>query len=457
MHMCVTILNRILRCGSVPHRYTYIRVRCREGVYPMKKTSKQILLVFLAIAMVISVCSVAMSCSSTGGKETDNPGLTLTPPTTETTTAETTASASTTTPVTTEQTTGAVTTAQTTSPVVPQTGTYINPLTGLKTMNSDPSNQRPVAVVIDNIQNAYTNQKGLYQADILYEMLVAPGITRYLAVIEDYANISEICNVRSGRDYHIDLAASHNAILVCHGGSNTVNYDFFSLIVKRLGNRWAYVDTEFEPIFSWADYTDTYGTIKNRKSRTDISYDTLVNGTALKLVLTSTKISSKFVRNGGKTSGAPIGFSFGTSSAATGSAATSLEVKFTMSGKTDYKKVGFAYDSKSGKYIRSQSANTAGNSGETLSFTNVLLLGTTVKNAKTGLSNDPDMALVTVTGSGSGYYFCGGKAVKVAWSKTADGALKLTVYGTQTALTLSAGNTYVGYVESSFIGTSFFA
>lgn len=420
----------------------------------MKKEFKQIILMILTVAIVASICASVIGCGG-GNKETStDPVLTLKPQTSETTTVE---APVTTTPRTTVpvQTTEPKTTTTveskpvvTTKPVTPpETGAYINPLTGLKTSANNPSNKRPVAVVIDNISNAYRNQKGIYQADILYEALVAPGITRYLAVIEDYENVSDICNVRSGRDYHIDIAQGHNAILVCHGGSINEKYDFYQLVANRLGNRFAIVDTMFEPITSWEEKGETYGTIQNKGSRKDLLHDTVVNGTALKLMITGK--SSRFAKSGTSYTGAPKGFKFGTSSAvASNISARTVKIDFTMDNNTSKKEVTFEYDSSSGKYIRSQVA-VNGLSGEQLSFTNVIFLGVSVTQGK-GPKEDPKMAFVNVKGAGKGYYCCGGKMIAINWTKTANGALILTTEN-GAELTLAAGNTYIGYLEKGYV------
>lgn len=402
--------------------------------------------------MVATICASVIGC---GGQSqtTDDPGLTLKPnPTDQTTTAPTVTTApGTTVPVQTTTSASATTTVinppVTTKPVTPVEGSYINPLTGLKTSKNDPSNKRPIAVVIDNISNAYKNQKGLYQADILYEALVAPGITRYLAVIEDYEFVKDICNVRSGRDFHIDIAQSHNAILVCHGGSINEKYDFYQLVANRLGNRFAIVDTMFEPITSWKENGETYGTIQNKGSRKDLLHDTVVNGTALKLMITGK--SSRFAKSGTSYTGAPKGFKFGTSSAvASNISARTVKIDFTMDNNTSKKEVTFEYDSSSGKYIRSQVA-VNGLSGEQLSFTNVIFLGVDVTCDK-GPKEDPKIAFISVTGAGKGYYCYGGRMIAINWAKSANGALILTTEN-GTELTLAAGNTYIGYLEKGYV------
>ncbi len=420
----------------------------------MKKELKQILLMILTIAIVASFCATAISCGGSGNKQTtEEGGLTLKPSTTDIpsppeTTTSSMSPVSTTTEISETTTEKPI---ETTKPITPpETGTYINPLTGLKTSVTDPSNKRPVAIVVDNISNAYKNQKGLYQADILYEALVAPGITRYVAIIEDYESVKDICNVRSGRDYHIDIAQGHNAILVCHGGSITNNYNFYQLVISRLGSRYAFVDTKDEYVTGTEEGGKKYGTIQNYKSRSDLLFDTVVNGSALKIMVTGK--SSRFAKSGAGYTGTPNGFKFGTSSASSSSiSAKTVKVQFTMDNNTSTKDVTFTYDSASDKYIRSQLPKEGTNiSGEELSFTNVVFLGVEVTQGK-GTEEDPRMALIDVTGSGKGYYCYGGKMVSIRWSKTANGALRLmTENGVE--LTLSAGNTYIGYLEKDYVG-----
>lgn len=420
----------------------------------MKKELKQILLMILTIAIVASFCATAISCGGSGNKQTtEEGGLTLKPSTTDIpsppeTTTSSTSPVSTTTEISETTTEKPI---ETTKPITPpETGTYINPLTGLKTSVTDPSNKRPVAIVVDNISNAYKNQKGLYQADILYEALVAPGITRYVAIIEDYESVKDICNVRSGRDYHIDIAQGHNAILVCHGGSINETYDFYKIVLARLGARYAFVDTKEEYVTGTKEGGKRYGTIQNYKSRSDLLFDTVVNGSALKIMVTGK--SSKFAKSGAGYTDTPNGFKFGTSSASSSSiSAKTVKVQFTMDNNTSTKDVTFTYDSTSDKYIRSQLPKEGTNiSGEELSFTNVVFLGVEVTQGK-GTEEDPRMALIDVTGSGKGYYCYGGKMVAIRWSKTANGALRLmTENGAE--LTLSAGNTYIGYLEKDYVG-----
>ena len=218
----------------------------------MKKATKKLIAAALAALMATAALT---GCNDNTEETTTGPIITLPTDTSTTETTDTTA--------TTDTTTN-------------QGGTIVTPTNGFNALTGEPSvnnlsNTRPVAIVVDNNNLAYANQTGLNDADILYEALVAPGITRFLMVTADYSQVDSVCNIRSGRDYHLDLAAFHNAVLVCHGGSLTENYDFYSMAKERYGSRWGYVDTMFEKWFSVDVYGEAYVTIDNHGERIDLN------------------------------------------------------------------------------------------------------------------------------------------------------------------------------------------
>ena len=413
----------------------------------MKKEIKKSLFAFLSIFLTVAICVLIAGCTGN-----DQPGEsstlgTLPVETTETTgTGETTASGSSSATETTSDGGGTVN---------PPVGKYINPLTGEPT-EKDLSNTRPVAIVVDNISSSYTYQTGLDQADILYEALVAPGITRFLMVVSDYTVVDSVCNIRSGRDYHLDLAAYHNAVLMCHGGSQTVHYDFYELAKERYGSRWGYVDTMFEPWFAHADKGEQYGTIDHYGERpNELKYDTLFKPAALTALLNSN--ASYFVKAGGTIKGTPkqsLEFvPYGTEKSMTGASnATTINLEFTCQGVSELGKiVRFQYDAATDKYLRYQdgSAHVDSETGKQLSFTNVITLFTDVANVKSGIASDPDMSLVETRGSGTGYYFYGGKVIQITWSSDGSNLTLTDPLGAE--LELATGNTYIGYLDSDYI------
>ena len=336
--------------------------------------------------------------------------------------------------------------------------TYLNVLTG-EPASRDISDTRPIAIVVDNISNAYKNQTGLDQADVLYEALVAPGITRFLMVTADYTLLDSVCNVRSGRDYHMDFAAYHNAVLVCHGGSNTSNYDFFTLAAERYGSRWGFIDTEFEKWFYMKEYGDIYGTVAHYGDRKDLAYDTVFKPAALTALLSSGE--SKFATQGhgrldGQTKESLHFVEYGTAKDLNGaSAATEITLSFRCENAFGEKSVSYVYNAAEKKYFRSQDgkAHTDAQTGKQLAFTNVITLFTEVKAVSTGIASDPQMTLVdtkTDGAKGYGYYFTDGRVIEIRWS--ADGeALRLEEADGST-LTMNTGNTYIGYLDDSYLG-----
>ena len=333
----------------------------------------------------------------------------------------------------------------------------LNVLTGEPTA-STVSNIRPIAIVVDNISNSYKNQTGLDQADVLYEALVAPGITRFLMVASDYTLLDSVCNIRSGRDYHLDFAAYHNAILVCHGGSITPNYDFFTLAAERYGSRWGFIDTEFEKWFCMKEYGNLYGTVANRGDRKDLAYDTVFKPSALTALFSSGE--SKFVKqgNGSLTGNAKESLYFvnyGTKKDLSGaSAATKVDLVFKCENSGNVKNVSYVYDVSKGKYLRSQDgkAHVDAQTGKQLAFTNVITLFTDVKAVSTGIASDPIMTLVETesgTAKGCGYYFTDGRVIEIRWSANGD-QLRLEEPDGN-VLRMNTGNTYIGYLDDSYL------
>lgn len=92
-----------------------------------------------------------------------------------------------------------------------------NPLTGEK-VSKKYANTRPVAVMISNIIDALP-QYGTSNADIIYECPVEGGLTRMMAIYQDYSGMDRIGSVRSCRLYFPQIANEFNAIYVHFGQS----------------------------------------------------------------------------------------------------------------------------------------------------------------------------------------------------------------------------------------------
>ena len=415
----------------------------------MKFKAKKALSASMALLMTTSVCSMLASCNDT--PDADETTTLGTMPPVETTTGaitpdETTTASEGSTPA---ETTTAASTGGTQVEI--PVGDYTNPLTGEPT-TVNLSGQRPLAIVVDNVPASYANQTGLTEADVLYETLVAPGITRFLMLIADPDSVDAVCNIRSGRAHHLDFAAYHNAVLMAHGGAYNDSYDFYQDAKDRLGSRYGFIDTCQEPHFNQLTNGELYGTIDNEGDRDDLQYDTIYKPAALKALLTSKY--SKFT--GGFEGNAKQSLKFveygTTKSMAGASDATNISLEFTADGAAGAKLVSYKYDAATDKYLRYQDgkAHVDGQSktGEQLAFTNVITLFTDVDVVKTGIKNDPYMTEIDTVGTGTGYYFYGGKVINITWTATSTN-LKLTdALGNE--LKLATGNTYIGYLDDSY-------
>lgn len=78
--------------------------------------------------------------------------------------------------------------------------------------------RRPVAVMLSNIMTAVP-QSGIENADIVYETPVEGGITRLVAIFEDYDALEKIGSVRSARLYHVYIALEFDAIFAHYGNA----------------------------------------------------------------------------------------------------------------------------------------------------------------------------------------------------------------------------------------------
>ncbi len=101
-------------------------------------------------------------------------------------------------------------------------------LTG-KWVNKEIGERRPVAVMLNNIEEAQPMSGSSY-ADVIYECVVEGSLTRMMGLFEDYDKLDKIGSVRSCRNYFVYYALEFDAIY-CHYGQSAyamplLNEDF---------------------------------------------------------------------------------------------------------------------------------------------------------------------------------------------------------------------------------------
>ena len=303
-------------------------------------------------------------------------------------------------------------------PTEPEPGlSGVNPLTGLP-MDRAYENSRPVAVMLNDLKAAQP-QLGVSQADIIYEVPAEGGITRMLAVFQSLKGVGDLGSIRSTRPYYLELALSHDALLVHAGGSPDAYADIHSWGVDNMDG----VNGGSDAKIFWRD--------PQRRKTAGYEHSLLTSGENILAYLARGRFRTEHE------SGYTYPQTFAENGTPAGTAAARVQVKF-----SNYKTATFDYDAASGKYRVSQygGAYIDGNTGEQVGVVNVLTLQTSMGV----ISGDTHGRLaVKLTGSGEGAFFCGGQTVPILWSKASRNEPFRYTLEDGTPLTLGVGNSYV--------------
>lgn len=256
---------------------------------------------------------------------------------------------------------------------------FISPLTGLSA-DEGSRNRRPFAVSIDNHPDS-RSPSGLGEADIVWEVLVEGGITRFLAVFQSQ-DVQRIGPVRSARAYMIDWAREVDAMFAHVGGHHEA--------LRRLANE--------DRDIANADAFQTGNTFWRDASRTP-PHSTY----------TSTERLQKFIeRRGWSASSTIAGWRFGEPE---GERAQEITIDWSESLFA----VGYSYDEDAGAYARELAgAPHRLDDGSELAPTNVVVMFVRVLGA-------PERGTGTLTirtlGEGEAIVFSGGKVTEGKWKK----------------------------------------
>ncbi len=301
-------------------------------------------------------------------------------------------------------------------PAKPEPVWFTNPLSGEKT-EKDLSNLRPYAVMINNKREALP-QLGVSQADIIYEVCAEGGITRMEAIFQDVEGIEALGSIRSIRPYYIELATAYDSIVIHAGGSEEAYYDLRVWGINHFdGVRGGYDANIF--------WRDPY-----RMANAGYEHSMLTSGENILEYVNSTSIRQEHEEGYEP----PLTFT-DENMAGQGERAESVTVHFST-----YKTDVFTYDPETDLYLVEGHGQEYidGNTGEQVGVRNVLVLNTSSQV----LDSEGRLRVVTV-GTGSGTYFCGGKAVPITWGRdTRDDAFRYALENGQ-PLSFVPGKTYI--------------
>ena len=252
-------------------------------------------------------------------------------------------------------------------------------------------------------------QYGTSAADIIYEAPVEGGITRLLAIYENYSTVPRVCSIRSARYYFPLIANGMDAVYIHWGLDMSIAKD----TMERLGiNHFdgGYVGS---PLF---------GRDKNRVGVYASEHTGYLDGPKLKSYFDSNKVRTSVKSEYEKTA---FNFSPNTVKPPAGAAN-----KAVLSFSPTYFST-FTYDTSSGKYLKqhSGSAHIDSVSGKQLAFENVFILKTKIAPL-----------------AGNGYYLSEGGYQPVLWSKADDNSPITFTTADGKPLSVNKGKSYIGII-----------
>lgn len=298
-----------------------------------------------------------------------------------------------------------------------QVAANINLLTGMPDLNQEAIGKRPVAVMVNNVKAALP-QYGIEEADIIFEIPVEGGQTRFMALYGDYTRVPKICSVRSCRPYFPAFSEGFDAVYVNWGMTDEVR-----AYVKSLN------PTHFEGLYNDGKL---FSRDKERRSAGyALEHTGVFDGTRVDDVLQSTGKRTDIEADKKDTAFvfAPVTETI----TPAGEACTKVKIVFNKTKAT------LVYDETTQKYYKefNGEAQIDGKTGNQLAFTNVLVLETKIKSAANGIHRDVNWH------GGEGYYVSNGAMQKITWSKESESARLMLYDENGKELVLNRGKSYI--------------
>ncbi len=288
--------------------------------------------------------------------------------------------------------------------------------------DKDLSKVRPVAVMIENTKAGLPHY-GLCEAGIVYEMPEEGGITRYMALYDEYEDFDRLGNIRSTRPYYVQVAAEYHAI-IAHIGQSI----YAEVLLKSMSPNSGICD-DVNGILGNTSYIRT-----NDKKAPHNTY------------LTSKNLIKDIEANGYNReydeprTGTHFQFSKDENLLEDGDDVSKASIYFY------HNKPYFTYDEKTKLYTKFEfgKQETDNYSKDGITFTN-LIIQEVDSNTH---SNDPYID-VHVIGSGKGKFLTRGKMVDITWSKADPFEKTYYFMPDGSEIELNTGKTYIAIAENA--------
>lgn len=273
-------------------------------------------------------------------------------------------------------------------------------------------NKRPYAIQFSNFKTV-RNQWGIGQADIVYEAFVEGGITRFLAIGENFSG-DRIGSVRSSRHYFVSFADEYDSIYIHYGKTKYAVAKLKKVGIDNLdgetgiGNTVFYRDKSMKaPHNAFTSLDKILAGIKEKGYETDHGQNFIPHYT----------------------------FYEEDTDLINGLACNKLSIKYTDN------KPYFIYDQEDKQYQRFQfgEIHKDSNTGEQLTFKNIIVQF--VKEWNIDRNGYQTMDIEDV--EGKGYYITNGKAVDITWKKNEKNKWMRYYDSSGEELTINSGKTYI--------------
>jgi hypothetical protein len=279
------------------------------------------------------------------------------------------------------------------------------------------TNERPVAVMVDNDNDDARPHAGLDEAYLIYEIIIEGGSTRFMALYKN-ADTEKVGPVRSSRHYFLDYVMENDAIYTHFGWSPLAQQDIGKFKINKINGILSSDEKAFwrERKYS-GDWHSAYTSIENVERMAE-----------KKGYKTETEH-----KNGIKYAGSYI-------TPNTGNAASEVVLKYSYKYTT-----GYTYNSEKGVYEKSinKAPHTMQN-GNVLEVKNIIV----VFNPDRSLGDGSDRRNINTVGSGKGYYITDGGYEEITWSKTARGANTVYKNASGEELMINPGKTIINIIAS---------
>ena len=276
-------------------------------------------------------------------------------------------------------------------------------------------NQRPIAVMIDNVGSARP-QAGLNDAYIVYEIIVEGKQTRLMALFQN-KELDKIGPIRSSRHYFLDYALENDAIYVHFGWSPQAKSDINSLNVDNINGM--------------SESSKSFWRVKDKSSPHNVvtSTDKILEIAKRKGYSTTTEKESV------------LNYIADEVELEEGSTATNITIPYSSSYKVTYK-----YGEETKRYTRGYNKTTQKDwdTKELVTTKNIII--TFAKNYTLNDGTNKDRQNLSNIGTLDGYYITNGKAIKIKCYKASRTAQ--TVYKDLNGheIEVNDGNTFIQIV-----------